>query len=187
MFTKKWAKGSAPVIQSVMQVVNPSVEERFSAYVESLPRRYRKVEQYFHGTSLACRIQEHLLICSELFQALDECGACDIVENGFEVRKVSSRWQRNGPGFYLASKSSKAGDYCHGHDGSRAIFLCDVAAGRKYELKTNNPGLTSPPADYHSVYGKSRFLGAIGDLNCDETVLYSPDAIRPRYLFIVQS
>jgi hypothetical protein len=187
LFAKKWAKGSAPVIQSVLQVVNPSVEERFQAYVESLPRRYRKVEQYFHGTSLACNILEHLVICSEFSQSMDECGACDIIESGFETRKIGNRWQRFGPGFYLSSKSSKAGDYCHGNSSTSAIFLCDVAPGRKYELRTNNPGLTAPPPEYHSVFGKSKFLGAVGDLNYDEIVLYTPEAIYPRYLFIVKS
>lgn len=187
LFTKKWAKGTAPVIHSVLQVVNPAIEERFLAYVEKLPRRYRKVEQYFHGTSLSCQILEHLLICSELSQTLDECGACGIIESGFEMRKIGNRWQRFGPGFYLATKSSKAGDYCHGNSSTSAIFLCDVAPGKKFELRTNNPGLTAPPSDFHSVYGKSKFLGAIGDMNHDEIVLYSPEAICPRFLFIVQS
>ena len=187
LFAKKWAKGSAPVVHSVLQVVNPSVEERFQAYIESLPRRHRKVEQYFHGTSLACNILEHLVICSEFSQSMDECGACDIIQSGFETRKIGNRWQRFGPGFYLSSKSSKAGDYCHGNSSSSAIFLCDVAPGRKYELRTNNPGLTAPPPEYHSVFGKSKFLGAIGDLNYDEIVLHRPEAIYPRYLFIVQS
>ena len=185
-FTKRWAKGSAPAIKSIMEIVNPSVEERFMAYVDNLPKRQRKVEQYFHGTSLKCSILEHLLICSELSLTVEECGACGIIEYGFEMRKISNCWQRFGPGFYLASKSSKAGDYCHGQNSSQAIFLCDVAPGRKYELRTSNPGLTSPPPDYHSVYGKSKFLGAIGDLNYDEIVLYSPDAICPRYLFVVE-
>ena len=179
-------KGAAPVILSVIQVVNPSVEERFLAYVDNLPRRHRKIEQYFHGTALVCNVLEHLLICSEFSQSVDECGACGIVEYGFESRKISNRWQRFGPGFYLASKSSKAGDYCHGKGQSRAIFLCDVAPGKKYELRTSNPGLTSPPTDHHSVYGKSKFLGAIGDLNYDEIVLYTPDAICPRYMFVVE-
>ena len=110
--------------------------------------------------------------------------ACGIVENGFEMRKIKGPWQRFGPGFYLASKSSKAGDYSRGQGNFRAIFLCDVAPGKKYELKTINPGLSAPPPDYHSVCGKSKFLGAIGDLNCDEIVLFSADAICPRYLFI---
>ncbi|CAI8031617.1 hypothetical protein GBAR_LOCUS17946 [Geodia barretti] len=107
LFAKKRAKGSAPVVQSVLQVVNPSVEERFQAYIESLPRRHRKVEQYFHGTSLACNILEHLVICSEFSQSMDECGACDIIQSGFETRKIGNRWQRFGPGFYLSSKSSR--------------------------------------------------------------------------------
>ena len=177
---------SRPVIQSVLQIVNPAVEERFKAYTNNLPRLHRKVEQLFHGTSLSCDILEHLIICSEL-RSLDECGVCGIVENGFEMKKISNGWQRFGPGFYLASKSSKAGDYCRGCGTSRVLFLCDVAPGKKYELKTNNPGLTAPPPGHHSVHGKSKFLGAIGDLNCDEIVLYSANAIYPRYIFIFRA
>ena len=171
------------MVQSVLQVVNPAVEERFTAYIDGLPRRHRKVEQFFHGATLSCNILEHLIICSGS-RALDECEACTIVENGFEMRKIKNPWQRFGPGFYLAAKSSKAAEYSRSHSNSCAIFLCDVAPGRKYELKTTNPGLNAPPLDYHSVCAKSKFLGAVGDLNCDEIVLYSADAIRPRYLFI---
>jgi hypothetical protein len=183
LFRKKWPKGTCPVVQSILQLVNPVVEERFTTYANNLPRRNRKIEQFFHGTTLSCNVLEHLVTCSGS-QAPDECVACRIVENGFEMRKINSPWQRFGPGFYLASKSSKAGDYSRGPGNFRAIFLCDVAPGKKYELKTINPGLSAPPPDYHSVCGKSKFLGAIGDLNCDEIVLFSTDAICPRYLFI---
>ena len=187
LFSKKWAKGSSPVIRSTLQVVNPSVENRFAAYVDTLPRRYRRVEQYFHGASISCNILDQLLICSnDSPRSLEECETCRTVENGFEMRNIIDPcWQRHGPGFYLTSKSSKAGEYCRGNGSSRAMFLCDVAPGRKYELSTSNPGLTAPPSGYHSVYGKSKFLGtSSGDLNCDEIVLYSADAICPRYLFI---
>lgn len=185
LFTRKWAKRSAPVIQSVMEVVNPVVEERFQAYVQGLPQRYRKIEQYFHGTSLACRVHEHLLICKEVSpHAFRECKTCDIIESGFE-EKMNKREKRFGPGIYLSSKSSKAGEYCHGYDGLSAIFLCDVAPGKKYELKANNPGFSSPPNDYHSVSGKAKYLGTTGDKSCDEIVIYSPAALRPRYLFLV--
>ena len=185
LFKKKWAKGATPFIRSVLEVVNPLIEERFLAYIESLPRRYRKIEQYFHGTSLSCNIVEDLRTCSDLSTVLKDCGACGIIENGFETSKISNRWQRFGPGFYLASNSSKSGDYCRGNGSLRAIFLCDVAPGKKHELRTSNPGLDAPPSDCHSVYGKSKFLGKFGDLNYDEMVLYAPDAIYPRYVFIV--
>ena len=184
LFSKRWAKGSHPVIQSVLELINPAVQERFAIYTDNLPRRHRKVEQYFHGTMLSCNILEHLIVCSDSPQSLDECEACGIIENGFEMRKIGNTRQRFGPGFYLSSKSSKAGDYCRGPGTSRAMFLCDVSLGKKYELRTSNPGLTAPPSDYHSVCGKSKFLGTVGDLNCDEYVLYSEGAIRPRYLFI---
>ena len=183
LFRKRWTKGTSPVVQSVLQVVNPAVEEHFTTYIDSLPRRHRKVEQFFHGTTLSCNILEHLIICSGS-RTLNECEACAMVENGFEMRKINSPWQRFGPGFYLAAKSSKAGEQSRNHSNSCAIFLCDVAPGKKYELKTNNPGLSAPPPDYHSVCAKSKFLGSVGDLSCDEIVLYSADAIRPRYLFI---
>lgn len=181
---KRLAKGTRPpVIQSILQIVNPAVEERFKVYTGNLPRLHRRVERFFHGTTLSCDILDHLVVCSDS-RPLDECGVCGIVKDGFEMTKICNRWQRFGPGFYLSSKSSKAGDYCRGHGPSRAMILCDVAPGKKYELRKDNPGLTAPPSNYHSVYGKSKFLGAFGDLNFDEIVLYSSDAICPRYVFV---
>lgn len=172
------------MIKSILEVINPLVEERFTTYTDSLPRRHRKIEQYFYGTTLSCNILEHFVICSDYSHLLEHCGTCAIVGNGFET---GNQRQRFGPGFYLASKSSKAGDYCRSTKQagtSHSIFLCDVVPGKKYELRTSNPGLTAPPPDYHSVYGKGKFMGEIGDLNSEEIVVYTADAIRPRYLFI---
>lgn len=182
-FQEEMDQGTSPVIQSILEIVNPAVEERFKVYTDNLPRFHRKVDRFFHGTTLSCNILEHLVICCD-HRPLSQCGLCGIVKYGFEITKSSNNWQRYGPGFYLSSKSSKAGDYCRGRDASRAVILCDVAPGKRYELKNDNPRLAEPPANYHSVYGKSKFLGAYGDLNSEEIVLYSSGAICPRYVFV---
>ena len=187
-FQKNWAKGKGrcPTIQAVLEIVNPAVEARFDSYRQQLPQNQRKVEQYYHGTTLACDVLKYLIVCggSRFSHGLQHCGACGIVRNGFDERQISNRWQRFGPGFYLASKSSKAADYCQDNNGCHAMLLCDVAPGRKYKLRHNNPGFTAPPDGYHSVYGQCKFLGTFGDLNYDELVLYTASAICPRYVFI---
>ena len=185
-FSKKWSKSPSPPIQSILKIINPAVENRFNHYVQELPRKHRKIEQYYHGTTLACDIMKYLLVCSGSTQThgMQGCGLCSIVVNGFEQRRIGNGWQRFGPGFYLASNSSKAAEYSQGNHGTQAMLLCDVAPGKKYELRQNNTGLTAPPDGYHSVHGRSKFLGQFGDLNYEEIILHTEVAIHPRYVIL---
>ena len=72
-FTKTWSKdkGGVPEIHSVLEIVNPSVQGRFDEYRNRLPRRYRSVEKYYHGTQLKCDLLEYLQPCSGT-----TCGVC---------------------------------------------------------------------------------------------------------------
>lgn len=86
--------------------------------------------------------------------------------------------------FYLASsdRDIEADDYarniarkarCH------VLLLNRVALGKSFSAERNAQHLTSPPPGYHSV------LGVPGtDLNYEETVVYSNNAIRPGYLVV---
>ena len=178
VFQNSWTRGECPSIQSVMEIVNPAVQTRFNSYSQDLPRFNRKIRKLFHGTSLRCGILDTLKACNSA------CGVCRIVNYGFQEPHTSNNWQSRGPGFYLAPKSSTAADYCSGCGNICAVILCDVAAGKRYELKKNNPGFPRPPEGYHSVCSKSKFLGSVGEPNAEEYVLYNPDALWPRYVFL---
>ena len=189
-FHKRWApeKGQCPPIRTILQIVNPALSLKFEAYLKNLPWRYRNIEQYFHGTKLNCDIYKYMEICTY------QCGVCGIARKGFDPQQIRrNRFQRFGPGFYLAPNSSKCHDYPLGSDASpggyKSMLLCKVAPGKKYSLRHNEISLNGPPKGCHSVYGKSKTSGVFqksGDLNYDEIVVYDSDAICPLYIFIYQ-
>ena len=191
-FTKTWSKdkGRVPEIHSVLEIVNPSVQGRFDEYRNRLPRRYRSVEKYYHGTQLKCDLLEYLQPCSGT-----TCGVCGIA--GFDPKRISTEaWKRFGKGFYLAPNSSKSYDYpiAGSHQTGptlryRCLIVCDVAPGCKYTLYKNDPSLQRPPSGYHSVYGKAKWLWfkVSSDLNYDELVVFDAAAIRPRYILFCEN
>lgn len=166
-FCKDWskAKGPCPNIVEIMKVVNPKLNQHFEIYVQTLPEEYRKVERYYHGTKLACNVTQFYEMCDKR-----DCGVCGVAKHG--LNRCQNLFQRFGPGFHLAPHSSKSHDYSRsGH--MNAVFLCDVAPGRKYSCSRE---LLNPPEGYHSVYG--------GDLNYPELVIYNERAINPCYVFV---
>lgn len=173
-------KGPSPAVEAIMQIVNPALAQRLEDYRKTLPQRYQRIESYYHGTKLNCKCTVHYFLpCKD-----PKCGACGILQDGFVKQCIStSRFQRYGPGFYLACNSSKANDYVGGCSTYRAILLCDVAPGRKNEVRENACNVTGPPEGYHSVYGKKKTWFRSGVLNYDEIVLYDSNALCPRYIF----
>ena len=190
-FEQSWAKekGSCPKVQGVLAVINPSIEEQLRIYRDSLPRWHKKTEMYFHGTRMDCVLDEFHEMCDK-----EKCGVCGIAKNGFQQKRISSRWQRFGRAFYLAPNSSKSHDYCvmraensyARHTSYRGMFLCEVAAGKKHSLRHNSVFLQGPPDGCHSVYGKSKFMFLKGDLNYDELVIFNEKAICPRFVILYQ-
>ena len=183
-FVKKWCKkkGKCPTDLTILAVVNPAVQDAFTAYRQTLPRGNTGTEMYFHGTRLNCdQLRDYHTLCSER-----GCGICGIARNGFLSRHISDRFQRFGRAFYLAPNSSKSNDYCSNpyNVQYRAMFLCEVAPGNKYCLRHNMTSLQKPPDGCHSVYGKSKFLFLKGDLNYDEIVIFNSEAICPRYILL---
>jgi len=59
------------------------------------------------------------------------------------------------------------------------MLLNDVVMGKTIKLTTSNESLTKPPAGYDSVVGEPG-----GDLNYDESIVYSNDAIRASFLIV---
>ena len=178
----------------IIKVINPQVEKIFDSYVAGLPLIQRKIEQFFHGTSLKC-IMPRSAPCSN-----DGCGVCSISTTGFDPEQIrTAAWQRFGKGFYFAPNSSKAYDYPRSlYGGSsaqpryRCMLVCDVAPGRKHMKRKNADYLEGPPQGFHSVHGRANprkyiFWKEESDLNYDEVVVYHSEAIQPRYVFILQN
>ena len=190
-FKADWnpAKGPCPLILTILRIINPYLEQRLKKYAEGVPWWYRgHIEQYYHGTKLECKITDYYRLCGG-----SSCGICGIAANGFSRSRIRTRsWQRFGSGFYFAPNSSKSHDYpikrsvfgCIHQDTFQALLLCDVAPGRKYELRENATGLTGPPEGYHSVYGRSKSWWRNSVLNYDEIVLFDPNAISPVYIIV---
>lgn len=178
-FIADWAKGTAPSsdVKAVFVIENHTLRTKWTTYKSSLPSYLYPTEEHYHGTRLSCNITENKDLCSAL-----DCGVCRIAEAGFDERKIRTNipsFQRFGHGFYLAPKSSKCHDYTQGAYTYRALLVCDVCVGRKYELTKNDQSLNGPPPGYHSIYGK---VG--GDLKYEEIVLPKADAIFPKYIII---
>lgn len=178
MFSTEWKKNDCPTVRFIFEVTNSTLEEEFKAYQSSCQQK--DIEKHFHGTTLACNIAATKSICTK-----GACGICGISSEGLNpayIRNERSDFQRFGSGFYLAPNSSKCHDYtdCKPETrGDRAMLLCDVCPGRKYNIERNSPKLTQPPAGFDSVYGQ---VGA--KLNYPELVVYDRRAVMPRYIIV---
>ena len=193
-FSKKWRRnrGRQPKVYFILEIINPSLEQKMSSYLQSIPKRYCNIEKCYHGTQIQCDLSGFLQPCSNT-----NCGVCGITKNGFDPQRINTRhWQRFGQGFYFAPNSSKSYDYPLVGRGSstptnfqyRAILFCDVVAGRKYTLHNNDPELKDPPNGYHSVYGKAKWLGKSSrDFKDDELVVFKAAAIRPRFVLLCEN
>ena len=175
-FTSSWntRKGSCPKVDFIYVVSNSALTARWTAYRQKLS--VQTVEEYYHGTKLTCDLSS--LPCTD-----QECGACGISNTGLDRRCIRKNinFQRFGHGFYLAPNSSKCHDYTQGAHGYRAMLLCDVCPGNKYNLQRDDVTLKGPPSGYDCVFGQPG-----GNLNYAEIVIYNPDAMVPRYIIVYQ-
>jgi len=175
-FRREWKveKGLCPPVSRVFVVTNRTLQQRWKAYKMKL--QDRTIEEHFHGTTITCNITATEALCND-----GNCGICGISSTGFDTNFIRNNidFQRFGNGFYLAPNSSKCHDYTQGAYGFRAMLLCDVCPGRKYQLERNSQQLQGPPPGYDSVYGQ---VGC--KLNYPEIVVYNPDAVMPRYIIV---
>jgi len=178
IFTSTWhkQKGSCPNVECVFVVSNSALKKRWNTYRKQLQSEHQTVEKHFHGTTLMCRITLTRTLCTD-----QQCGICGISSFGLDRNYIGKNisFQRFGEGFYLAPNSSKCHDYTEGTYGYRAMLLCDVCPGNKYQLKITDQSLQGPPSGFNSVYGQ---VGT--DLNYPEIVLYNPEAVMPRYIIL---
>ena len=175
-FTNAWKRGIPPTVSFVFVVNNRDLSYKYNAYKRRIGSQ--EDEQYFHGSRLICDITTTESLCRNT-----HCGICNISSIGMDRQHIQKNidFQRFGPGFYLAPHSSKCHDYTLGAYTYRAMFLCDVCPGKKYELRNTDQKLRRPPPGYNSIFGQ---VGQ--DLNFPEIVLHNPDAILPRYIIIYQ-
>ena len=165
------------MVKAVFIIKNEGLERKWNAYKCTIPTFYEDEEDHYHGTKLCC----NLSVTNDLCTASD-CSICRISEHGFDhsrIRHNIPRFQRFGPGFYLAPRSSKSHDYTQGSHSYRALLLCSVYPGNKYILKKDDTSLNGPPCTYHSIFGKTG-----GSLNYEEIVLPKADAILPKYIIL---
>jgi hypothetical protein len=176
-FREMWTKGSPPRVStiSVFAISNSYLEQKWDGYRQTL--RIQTIEEYYHGTELACDIVSSNALCST-----GNCGICGISCTGMDPNCIRAHidFQRFGHGFYLAPNTSKCHDYtqenAHHH---RAMLQCDVLPGQKYNRTHNDQRRTGPPPGFDSVYGQ-----AGSDLNYPEIVVYKPEAVKPRYIVV---
>ncbi|KAH7279650.1 hypothetical protein KP509_37G028200 [Ceratopteris richardii] len=152
----------------------------------------------YHGTTTKCQLGRPALgnnaeatptrsLCKE-----DECSLCRIIQNGFMTKKCrTERYQRYGKGIYTSQCSSKASGYVRcsapsfssdGNNNLKVMMICKVLAGRPFATPGKYKDLQKPPPGFHSVQG-IRGL----DLNYDELVVYTDDAILPNYIIFYTS
>lgn len=188
-FKKEWVKTTPtcptpPAPLAIYAIQNKRLTESFHEYSDRIKHSDQQPtnsDHFFHGTKLTC----NLLVIDDCCDDTD-CGICGISKNGFDRRRIGTnipRFQRFGRGIYLAPNSSKCHDYTQGDPlhGVRAQLLCLVACGAKFELLHDNTKLSSPPDQFHSVYGKSG-----GSLNYDEIVVFDADAVMPQFVIVYQ-
>lgn len=176
IFQRKWdtRKGNYPAIDCILSITNSSVRNQWDTYRSAL--QSTNVEEHFHGTILSCNIVRTRQLCLN-----PKCGICGISKTGFDPMRIGSHvdFQRFGYGFYLAPNSSKCHDYTEGSNDVRAMLLCEVCPGNKFERTTKDPKLTAPPRGYDSVYGKTGV-----ELNYEEITVYKSEAILPKYIIV---
>ena len=187
-FRDTWCreKGRLPKICLILEIVDPTLEGRLKAYIANLPPRYTHTEELYHGTSFKCSMPRDDP-CSH-----PACGACGISKKGFDPDRISSQaWQRFGKGFYFAVNSSKAYEYPLSLYRSakqphyRCLLMCEIAPGRKHYVYQDEPFRKGPPRGCHSVQGKAN--SSPNGLNYEEIVVYKTEAVRPRYILILQN
>ncbi|KZT01540.1 ADP-ribosylation [Laetiporus sulphureus 93-53] len=194
LFYRGWkhqTKGRPRVLAIYKVTYPPSALQPFLDYKEALSQsgclpsqsRERAIEELlFHGTTRACLLGDtpyNTLPCN-----LPQCSLCKIIRESFDVKccGLKNAFSRFGAGIYTTSCSSKADDYVQNvskNARTRALLLSRVITGRPKELEGNAVNLTAPPVGYNSVIGVPG-----NDLNYEETVVYTNEAIRPSYIFV---
>lgn len=195
-FDASWAHpGPKPTVVRVLQVRNAAeIYERYRQYALNKGTEVRR----WHGTSLRCSfgIDIEQPPCAD-----PHCAVCSIFARSFDVALAGTsavgglrRALRYGGGIYFSKCSSKSNDYANPSERAvageryRVMFLCRVSLGRVYHASVGQipdiSGIINPLA-YDSIVGLTTAEG--GELNYEETVVYSGHAAIPSYLVVYRS
>lgn len=179
-FNKTWAsaKGPVPTVVAVFELRNPTLYRRFIEYekkIASANAGDANTRRRFHGTNLACQLDQTKSLCSA-----GACAVCGIAREGLKLAKFGTKTHYGsfGRGLYFANNSSKSADYA-AKPGVQAMFLCKVVCGKVFKTQQRMEHLLKPPAGCHAVVGE---VG--GDLHYSEIVFYEEAAVLPTYVIL---
>jgi len=182
----------SPKVKKIYKIVETAqFREKYEAYKEDVEQRGNFQAsgrsagnecRRWHGARRNCSIGEsgQTQLCSG-----QNCPVCSIIRTSFDLKYSGNNfgWLRFGLGIYTSATSSKADDYILPkipRAPVRALLLNTVVVGKGKKLTDDARDLTAPPAGFDSILGEPK----PGNLNWDETVVYSNDAIRPSFLVV---
>ncbi|KLO15229.1 ADP-ribosylation [Schizopora paradoxa] len=177
-----------PEVKHVYKIISTKASvDQYEAYRDAVEARGNFAKhgrsagnenRRWHGTRRECTLGEK---GSTQFCGSSSCSLCNIVKTSFDLAFFGKKtsWGRFGAGIYTSSTSSKADDYSNNVNQSslKAVLLNKVIVGKGAKLTHDDPNRSGPPAGHDSVLGEKG-----GNLNYDELVVYTNDAIRPSYL-----
>jgi len=188
-FRDQWRHPTAvPTVLKVWKIYGEKdINDKFARYKLEVERRTSlkgaNTRRRWHGTVRTCRLGDegnNLEFCSN-----GSCSLCSVIRSSFELTKAgqNTNFGRFGAGIYTSATSSKANDYIKELGGStcKAMILSQVVMGRTVKLTREDQTLRQPPSGFDSVVGEPG-----GDLNYDESIVYTNDAIRPLFLVTFQ-
>ncbi|KAF9790506.1 hypothetical protein BJ322DRAFT_394756 [Thelephora terrestris] len=188
LFDEGWKhpNKSTPTVRSIFKLLKtPSEMGEHHSYRSSIVAEVGDGVDtsglFFHGTNRACALGDRKIndeLCNN-----NKCNLCGIIRSSYDLAKSGSKhkFSRFGRGIYTSACSSKADDYfrdlatCKLQ--SRALLVNAVVYGKPQELSKTDTSANPCGSGYHSVMGVTG-----GDLNYEETVVYTNEAIRPVYL-----
>lgn len=199
-FVTCWTKSNITDLQvERIWAVDASSEtfNAFTSYKEQLTSQGKdhNTQSLYHGTNASCTILETF---SDTACDSDDCSACSIVKNAFNIAKIGTNkrkenWQRFGHGFYFSRHSSKCHYYSNPSGNNivlislerahstkhgrrvRIMLECEVALGNTYLAPNAMHSANSPPQGFDSIYGRAGYAG----LNYEEYCVFRPEACLP--------
>lgn len=159
-------KTSPAEIKRLFKVVgSDSTSRPYTAYRKAISN-----EQFrYHGTNGDCGLG----VGSTQFCSSASCAACNICKGSFKVASAKPTGAF-GKAIYTTSDAHKA----HKYGGKeKVMFVNKVVLGKSHEVAKFNEVKSCPPGANSVTFNNKK-----GDVNWNETVVYSDNAIRPVFM-----
>ncbi len=174
-FKKSW-KGHPPEIVTIFKINDIDLKRQWKNYGIMLPQKIETCEEYYHGALLLCDIAGDKKLCNE-----ENCGICITLRDSFNDQSCkrhqsSTKFDEN---FILDLCSSSSDKHTKENKyGCRAVLLCDVLPGRKYNIQTH---ITTDriPDGYDSISAITE-----DDLQSPIIIVPNYEAILPRFIIV---